>query len=119
MVNLVAKVIKSLDDVQTTCTMESYDTLTEALTALREQGYTQDYNLKHDHLHCQPDDVKLHPADFDIVDVYRFEGMTDPGDSTVLYAIEAKNGNKGTLVDAYGVYSDAISPEMAEKLTIR
>ena len=96
--------------------MANYDTLTEALDALRKQGFTQDYNLKHDRLHCQPDDVELHPADFDIVDVYRFEGMTDPGDSTVLYAIEAKNGNKGTLMDAYGVYAEAISPAMAEKL---
>ena len=42
--------------------------------------------------------------------------MTDPGDSTVLYVIEAKNGNKGILTDAYGPYSDVISHEMAEKL---
>jgi len=96
--------------------MESYDTLTEALDALRKRGFTQDYNLKHDYLHCQPDDIRLTPADFDIVDVYRFEGMTDPGDSAVLYAIEAKNGNKGTLTDAYGAYAEAISPEMAGKL---
>ena len=96
--------------------MQSYDTLTEAITALRKQGFTQDYNLKHDRLHCQPDDVELHPADFDVVDVYRFEGMTDPGDSAVLYAIEAKNGNKGVLVDAYGAYSESVTPEMAQKL---
>ncbi|GAB2573532.1 phosphoribosylpyrophosphate synthetase [Spirosoma areae] len=96
--------------------MQSYDTLTEALTALRQQGFTQDYNLKPDCLHCQPDNIELKPADFDIVDVYRFEGMTDPGDSAVLYAIEAKNGNKGVLVDAYGAYSETISHEMAEKL---
>ncbi|MVM39418.1 phosphoribosylpyrophosphate synthetase [Spirosoma sp. HMF3257] len=96
--------------------MKTYDTLTEALDDLRKQGFTQDYNLKSDHLHCQPDDIVLRPADFDIVDVYRFEGMTDPGDESVLYAIEAKNGNKGVLLDAYGAYSEAISSEMAEKL---
>lgn len=96
--------------------MHAYDTLTEALEGLRAQGFTQDYNLKPDHLHCQPDDIVLRPADFDVVDVYRFEGATDPGDEMVLYAIEAKNGNKGTLVDAYGTYAEAITPEMAEKL---
>ena len=96
--------------------MKSYDTLTEAIEGLRKDGFTQDYNLKSDRLHCQPDNIELRPADFDIVDVYRFEGMTDPGDETVLYAIEAKNGNKGVLVDAYGVYSETISHEMAEKL---
>jgi hypothetical protein len=96
--------------------MKSYDTLTEALEGLRKDGFTKDYNLKPDYLHCQTDNIELRPADFDIVDVYRFEGMTDPGDETVLYAVEAKNGNKGVLVDAYGAYSEAISPEMAEKL---
>lgn len=96
--------------------MQSYETLTEAIEGLRQQGFTQDYNLKPDHLHCQPDNIELRPADFDVVDVYRFEGMTDPGDESVLYAIEAKNGNKGVLVDAYGAYSESISPEMANKL---
>ncbi|GAB3730394.1 phosphoribosylpyrophosphate synthetase [Spirosoma lituiforme] len=96
--------------------MQSYETLTEAIEGLRQQGFTQDYNLKPDHLHCQPDNIELRPADFDVVDVYRFEGMTDPGDESVLYAIEAKNGNKGVLVDAYGAYSESISTEMAKKL---
>ena len=96
--------------------MKTYDTLTEALNDLRKQGFTQDYNLKSDYLHCLPDNIELRPADFNIVNVYRFEGMTDPDDETVLYAIEAKNGSKGTLVDAYGVYSEAISTEMVEKL---
>ncbi|GAB3040646.1 phosphoribosylpyrophosphate synthetase [Spirosoma pulveris] len=96
--------------------MHAYDTVTEALEGLRKQGFTQDYNLKPDHLHCQPDNIELRPADFDVVDVYRFEGATDPGDEMVLYAIEAKNGNKGTLVDAYGTYAEAVTPEMAEKL---
>lgn len=99
--------------------MQTYDTLTEALDDLRKQGFTLDYNLKDDHLKCQQNAIELHPSDFKIVDVYRFEGMTDPDDETVLYAIEANNGQRGTLVDAYGPYSEAVSPEMAEKLTIR
>ncbi|QKZ12097.1 phosphoribosylpyrophosphate synthetase [Spirosoma sp. KUDC1026] len=99
--------------------MQSYDTLVEALDGLRQQGFTQDYNLKEDRLKCQQTSLELHPADFEIVDVYRFEGMTDPDDETVLYAIKAKDGQRGTLVDAYGAYAEAISPEMAEKLSVR
>lgn len=99
--------------------MQSYDTLTEALNGLRDQGFTRDYNLKNDRLTCQQDDLELHPDDFDIVNVFRFEGETDPGDEAVLYAVESKDGQKGTLVDAYGPYSEAITPEMAEKLAIR
>ena len=97
--------------------MNTFDTVTEALSQLRQQGFTRDYNLKSDHLKCQQDALELHPADFDIVDVYRFEGMTDPGDETVVYAIrETGTGQRGTLVDAYGPYADALSSEMARKL---
>lgn len=96
--------------------MQSYDTLTEALDGLRKQGFTKDFNLKEHSLTCPDDDIELFPADFDIVEVHRFEGMTDPDDSTVLYAIEAKLGGRGTLVDAYGAYSESISHDMAAKL---
>ena len=99
--------------------MQAYDTLTEALEDLRKRGFTRDYNLKVDCLKCQQDALELHPEDFDIVDFYRFEGMTDPGDQTILYAIEEKNGQRGTLVNAYGPYADEPSAEMVQKLAVR
>ena len=48
--------------------------------------------------------------------MYRFEGDSSPDDNSVLYAIESKGGIKGVLVDAYGTYAEAMSPEMAMKL---
>ncbi|MEM6632504.1 MAG: hypothetical protein AAF694_22730 [Bacteroidota bacterium] len=42
--------------------------------------------------------------------------MSSLDDSSVLYVIETEGGNKRTLVDAYGTYSESISPEMAQKL---
>jgi hypothetical protein len=47
----------------------------------------------------QPDELK-------IVKVYRFEGESDPSDSSVLYIIEAADGLIGYSMDAYGVYSN-------------
>jgi hypothetical protein len=41
-----------------------------------------------------------------IVEHHRFEGMSDPDDSSVVYALEASNGLKGLLVDAYGAYAN-------------
>ena len=37
---------------------------------------------------------------------YRFEGGSDPDDTSTVYAIEARNGVRGTLTDAFGVYAD-------------
>lgn len=44
--------------------------------------------------------------DLTIVEHHRFEGMSDPDDSSVVYALEASNGLKGVLVDAYGAYAN-------------
>jgi hypothetical protein len=46
------------------------------------------------------------PGDLTIVKVYRFEGITDPGDMSIVYVIEAKDGSIGYSLDAYGVYSN-------------
>lgn len=46
------------------------------------------------------------PADLVIVKVYRFEGITDPADMSILYVIEANDGSIGYSISAYGVYND-------------
>lgn len=45
------------------------------------------------------------PADLKIIKTYRFEGESDPSDSSVIYLIEANDGLIGYSLDAYGVYS--------------
>ncbi|MEO8763232.1 MAG: hypothetical protein ABI416_03050 [Ginsengibacter sp.] len=46
------------------------------------------------------------PEDLKIIRTYRFEGDSDPSDSSIIYVIEANNGLIGYSMDAYGVYSD-------------
>ncbi len=46
------------------------------------------------------------PEDLKIIKVFRFEGDSDPSDSSVLYIIEAKDGLIGYSLDAYGLYSN-------------
>lgn len=41
-----------------------------------------------------------------IIKTFRFEGDSDPADSTILYLIEAKDGLIGYSVDAYGAYTN-------------
>jgi hypothetical protein len=98
--------------------MKTYDTLTQAIQALKERGYANDFNLHPEWIECPTLDVRLAPDEFHVDEVHRFEGMTDPDDSSVLYAIASKGGLKGVLVDAYGVYSESVSPEIVKKLQI-
>lgn len=95
--------------------MYAYETLADAVTDLRKRGFTVDFNLEENCLVCHED--KFHPQDFEITEVYRFEGDTDPADQSVVYAIESKTGLKGILVNAYGLYADAMSNEIIQKLS--
>lgn len=99
--------------------MRTYDTLVDALNDLKQRGYTTDFNLAFDQIKCMETGICLLPSEFEITGFYRFEGMTNPDDSSIVYTIEAKDGSmKGTLVSAYGVYSDAVSDEMLQKLAV-
>ncbi|MDX1939635.1 MAG: phosphoribosylpyrophosphate synthetase [Saprospiraceae bacterium] len=96
--------------------MYTYDTLSQALSELQKRGFKEDFNLLEDCLECNGNAYA--PAKFNVLEVYRFEGMTNPDDSSVLYAIETDDGLKGTLVDAYGAYANALSSELLAKLNI-
>lgn len=99
--------------------MPVYDNLVDALADLKQQGFTTDFNLAFDYIHCRETGTPLTPSQFEIVDHYRFEANTDPDDSSVLYVIQALDGKtKGTLISAYGAYSDTISDEMLHKLKV-
>ncbi len=98
--------------------MYTYETLSQALADLQKRGYTQDFNLLEHCVECKSNNALFGPERFDVVEVYRFEGMTNPDDNAVLYAIETEDGLRGTLVDAYGAYADSLSPEMIAKLNI-
>lgn len=97
--------------------MENYQTAVEALQGLKEKGYTLDFNLANGTLHSSSENIYLQPEDFHITEIHRFEGMSDPGDNTIIYAIEASRYHvKGVFYNAYGVYSDDISEELLKKL---
>lgn len=99
--------------------MKSYDNLVDALADLKQQGYTTDFNLAFDQIKCSSTGICLLPSQFSIVAHHRFEGDTDPSNSSILYVIESLDHSmKGTLINAYGAYSDALSDEMIRKLTV-
>ena|ERR1700710_2176565 len=91
-----------------------YGTVTEALDQFRKQGFNIDFNLSGDVI-THPTG-KLRAEEFEIVDLYRYEGDTDPADEATVYAIESKNGLKGVLVTGYGVSSDTVSDAILKKL---
>ncbi len=97
--------------------MIAYDTVSEAINGLKKRGFDLDFNLEENCLVCHGD--KFNVNDFEITEVYRFEGNSDPSDQAVVYGIESVNGKKGILVNGYGISADTLSSEMAKKLSIQ
>lgn len=98
--------------------MKTFETLSEAIEDLKKRGYENDFNLHPEWIECPPLNLRLRATDFHVDEVHRFEGMNNPSDSSILFAIRSPEGVKGLLVDAYGAYAEAVSPEMIKRLTI-
>ena len=96
--------------------MFSYDTVSEAVNGLKKRGFTLDFNLQENCIVCNDD--KFNVEDFEIVEVHRFEGNTDPSDEAVVYAIQSVKGQNGVLVNGYGISAESIGSEMVKKLSI-
>ena len=99
--------------------MISYDNLIEALDDLKKRGYTYDFNLKENSIICDELNHELTPNEFTILEMHRFQEMSDVDDEAVIYAVVSKDGKKGTMIDAYGAYAGLLSPEMLKKLSFK
>lgn len=91
-----------------------YATVSEALEQLKQKGFTLDFNIDGNYIIAIEE--RIHHDEFEIVDVYRYEGNTDPADEATVYAIQSKHGLKGVLVTGYGPSLDNASEEILKKL---
>lgn len=83
------------------------DTLSKAMATLREKGYEKDLT---------EEILNAPEGRYFITEVFRFEGMSNPDDSSVLYAIESEDGDKGIIIDAYAANDDSRKTEALRKL---
>lgn len=96
---------------------ESFGTVSQTLTGLRNLGYVFDFNIKEKCLVCNQTQLTLTPEHFCIDKVYRFEGESNPDDESIVYAISSpKYGVKGTLVNGYGISADEALAALVAKL---
>jgi hypothetical protein len=88
-------------------------TLAGTIEELRGRGYTASFEPSTHGLRVAGREKIYRTEELTIRESYRFEGASDPDDQSVVYAIEAADGTRGVLVDAFGTYAD---PEIAQVL---
>lgn len=82
------------------------NTLTACVNKVVKDGYTDSFKVKRQGLYSAHKDAFFRPEEVSVINFYRFEGQSDPADNTIMYVIETADGQKGTLIDAYGPYAD-------------
>jgi hypothetical protein len=81
-------------------------TMVGVINDLADRGYTEHFMLRKGRLRGVNSGKAFPPDQVAVTGYYRFEGISDPDDMSILYAIETLSGVRGTLADAFGVYSD-------------
>ena len=81
-------------------------TLTNVMQDLAARGFTEQFKAGPGRLLALRSGQTFAPSEVTILEDYRFEGESDPDDMSIVYAIETRNGLRGTLADAFGLYAD-------------
>lgn len=93
--------------------------LTYKIECLNRQGYNKEFQMSEEGLKCLNTGEIFQPSDIHVVEHQRFEGITNPDDMAILYVVETKTGQRGTIVDAFGIYADPDLSDFMKKVEDR
>ncbi|MEX5216930.1 MAG: phosphoribosylpyrophosphate synthetase [Nitrospiraceae bacterium] len=86
--------------------LKGYKTMAEAVEDLRKRGFAANFEFLDKTFKAVNTGKTFRPDELVIVEHHRFEGVSDPDDMSVLYVIEANDGTRGTIADAFGPQAD-------------
>lgn len=93
---------------------------TSMLSATLEEAVSNDYMAKYKviakGLTLEDELIIYKPEEVTISRFYCFHDPDHPDDSVILFLIETHDGNKGTLMDCYGVHADAIITDFIQQV---
>ena len=93
------------------------DTLSDAIRRLQAEGYTGNWFANADRvLECNESGDVLDPQEAQIDHVLRFEGESDPGDMTILFALRTPAGSKGLYSAPFGALTPPEDAEVIARL---
>lgn len=87
---------------------EDMQSMVSCTNKLVKDGFTENFKVSESGLMALSKERVYKPEEVSIVNFYRFEGYSDPGDNMILYAIITNDKVKGTLTDGYGAYADPL-----------
>ena len=93
------------------------DTLSDAMRRLQAEGYTGNWYATADfQLHCNESGEVIDPTEVQIDHILRFEGQSDPGDMSILFALQTPAGSKGLYSAPFGAEMPAEDSEVISRM---
>jgi hypothetical protein len=93
-----------------------YSTLSVAIEELKKRGYTTNFRVNDNGLLEENREKSFDASEVKLKEFHRFEGMTNPGDSSIVYVVETSSGLKGTIVDSFGADGSELTSEFMKKV---
>ena len=87
-----------------------------AIASLARNGFVDEFTVHDGALTLGGTGRSFRPEELRIRDHFRFEGTSDPDDMSVIYALEARDGTRGILVDAFGAYADPTITAVVDRI---
>ncbi|NBC09925.1 MAG: phosphoribosylpyrophosphate synthetase [Bacteroidetes bacterium] len=100
--------------------LNRYTSVAHATQGLRQRGFKDEFKLEGPHQMKNLNTGDMYsPGDMTIVEYHRFEGMSNPSDMSIVFAVEAEDGRKGTIISTYGAYANMKLVEFMDKVKIK
>ncbi len=93
-----------------------YDTLVEAIETLKKQGYIHNFRISDKGFLVEGKEKGYIADEVELHEFHRFEGNTNPADMSIVFAVQTSSGEKGTVVDSYGVRGSEITSKFMNKV---
>ncbi len=93
------------------------ETLSQAIDRLTAQGYTDEFRAESDGMRAVVAGVLYRPESLVVVEVARFDGISDPADEAMVLALHGReDGIKGTYTVPFGPGIGDLDAEMMHRL---
>lgn len=79
-----------------------FSTLSIAINELLKRGFTHNFRVNENGMLEEKKGEYYTPNQVELIEFHRFDGMTNPADDSILYAVKTSSGLKGTVIDSYG-----------------
>lgn len=100
--------------------LNRYTSVAHATQGLRRRGFKDEFKLLDERtMENLQNGARYKPEQMSIVEYHRFEGMSNPSDMSIVFAVESNDGRKGVIISSYGTYANIKLVEFMDKVKIK